>query len=72
VVADALVWEGAGSQILEAVSHIKDFGQYLIRALIFRVVTDWLLTKDEPAESGTPGDRWAPAVDFACQVAAPP
>ncbi|SRR5712691_8146572 len=71
VVADALVWEGAGSQILEAVSYIKDFGQYLIRALIFRAVTDWLLTKDELAEAGVPGDRWAPAVDFACQIAAP-
>ena len=72
VVADAFVWEGAGSQILEAVSHINDFGQYLIRALIFRVMTDWLLAKDEPAEAGPHDDHWAPAVDFACQIAALP
>ena len=50
VVADALVWEGASSQILDAVSHVDDFGQYLIQALIFRLVTDWLLSHDEPPE----------------------
>jgi uncharacterized protein (TIGR02569 family) len=66
VVADALVWEGADSQILDAVRHIKDFGQYLIRALIFRAVTDWILTRDEPAASGDP---WAAAVDLACDLA---
>jgi len=33
-------------------------------------VTDWLLTPDEPAQSGTRDDRWAPAVDLACQIAA--
>jgi uncharacterized protein (TIGR02569 family) len=68
VVADALVWEGADSRILDAVSHLEDFGQYLIRALIFRAVTGWILAGDEPAAS--PGDRWAPAVDLACQLAA--
>ena len=70
VVADALVWEGADRQILDLVSHIADFGQYLIRALIFRLVTDWLLTRDEPAETDVHDDRWAPAVDLACRVAA--
>jgi uncharacterized protein (TIGR02569 family) len=70
VVTDALVWEGADSQILTAVSHIDDFGQYLIRALIYRKVTDWMLNRDQPAELGTNDDPWAPAVDLACQFAA--
>jgi len=43
VVADALVWEGADARILAAVSHIENFGQYLIRALIYRMVTELLL-----------------------------
>lgn len=70
VVTDALVWEGADARILDAVSHIDDFGQYLIRALIFRAVTDWILAKDEPAASGAGDDPWALAVDLACQLAA--
>jgi uncharacterized protein (TIGR02569 family) len=70
VVADALVWEGADSQILDAVGHIGDFGQYLVRALIYRAVTDWMLTKGQPAESGADDDPWAPAVDLACQLTA--
>jgi uncharacterized protein (TIGR02569 family) len=69
VVADALVWEGADSHLLDAVGHISDFGQYLARALIYRAVTDWLLTPDEPAEPGVSLDRLAPAVDLACQLA---
>jgi uncharacterized protein (TIGR02569 family) len=70
VVADALVWEGAGSQILAAVSHVDDFGQYLVRALIYRKVTDWMLTRDRPAEPAANDDPWAPAVDLACRLAA--
>lgn len=71
VVADALVWEGAGAQILDLVSHIADFGQYLVRALIFRLVTEWLLTRrDEPAPAGAYDDSWARAVDLACRIAA--
>ena len=69
VVADALVWEGAAPQILDLVSQIEDFGQYLIRALIFRLTTEWLMTRIEPAESNAHDDRWAPAVDLACQLA---
>jgi uncharacterized protein (TIGR02569 family) len=70
VVADALVWEGADSRILDAVSHIGDFGQYLVRALIFRAVAGWLLTEDRPAEPGVDNGSWAPAVALACQLAA--
>jgi uncharacterized protein (TIGR02569 family) len=69
VVADALVWEGADADILDAVSGTEAFGQYLIRALIYRAVTDWLLNSDDPVTAGG-HDPWLPAVDLACQLAA--
>jgi len=67
VVADALVWEGADRQILHAVRHIDDFGQYLVRALIFRIVTDWILTRGGHGEAK--GDLWADAVNLAGRLA---
>ena len=70
VIADALVWEGADRQVLDAVTHICDFGQYLVRALIFRAVTDWICSQEEPANSAAEDDgRWERAVDIACQLA---
>jgi uncharacterized protein (TIGR02569 family) len=71
VIADALVWEGADIKVLEAVRHIDDFGQYLIRALIFRAVTDGILGQEQSAGSPAEDDPWAPAVHLACQLAAP-
>jgi uncharacterized protein (TIGR02569 family) len=72
VIADALVWEGAGRHVLGAVSRIDDFGQFLIRALIFRSVTDWILREEELGDSAAEDDPWAPAVHLACQLAALP
>jgi uncharacterized protein (TIGR02569 family) len=72
VIADALVWEGADRQVLNAVSHIGDFGQYLARALIFRAVTDWIFGQGEPGNPATENDPWARAVSLACQLAALP
>lgn len=73
VVADALVWKGADRQVLDGVSHIDDFGQYLIRALIFRRVTDWMVSQKEPADSAAAhDDPWAPVVNLACQLAGQP
>jgi len=72
VVADALVWEGATNDILSAVSHVDNFGQYLVRALIFRAVTDWLCAQDWPSEAEASSTRWPLAVDLACQLAAQP
>ena len=73
VIADALVWEGADCQVLDAVTHIGDFGQYLIRALIFRAVTDWIFSQEEPAISVAEGDDpWERAVRIACQLASSP
>jgi uncharacterized protein (TIGR02569 family) len=70
VIADALVWEGADRQVLDAVTHIGDFGQYLVRALIFRAVTDWILSQEEPANSAAEHDPWERPVNLACQLAA--
>jgi len=69
VVADALVWEGADARLLAAVSSIEDFGQYLIRALIYRSVTDWLFRGAGPVAQATP-DPWLAAANLACQLAA--
>lgn len=65
VVADALLFEGADSQVLGAAGHIDDFGQYLVRALIFRIASDRLLFPDKP-----PDEQWASVVDLACRLAA--
>ncbi len=70
VVADALVWEGADARLLDTVSHVDDFGQYLIRALIYRAVTEWLIREDDPPARTGGYDSWAPAVDLACELAA--
>jgi len=62
VVGDALIWEGADETLLGAVAHIEDFEQLLVRALIFRVVTDRIVRGEAP-------DRFARAVELACQLA---
>jgi uncharacterized protein (TIGR02569 family) len=69
VVADALVWEGADERLLDAVAHVEDFDQYLLRALIYRAVTDRLFRPDEPIRPDD-ADPYLPAVDFACRLAA--
>jgi uncharacterized protein (TIGR02569 family) len=38
VVADALVWEGADRSLLDSVADVDDFGQMLVRALLYRLV----------------------------------
>jgi uncharacterized protein (TIGR02569 family) len=72
VIADALIWEGADIRVMEAVHHIDDFGQYLIRALIFRAVAEWILSREQSAGSPTDDDPWAPVVHLACRLAASP
>jgi len=39
VLADALVWEGADRSLVTKALRIDAFGQYLARALIFRIVS---------------------------------
>jgi hypothetical protein len=74
VVADALIWEGAATSLIAAVRHIDDFPQYLLRALIYRAVTESILgaTTDAAATAagGYQDDRYLSAVDLACQLAA--
>ncbi len=69
VIADALVWEGADARVLGAVDHISDFGQYLVRALIFRLVADRLLGAAAPPGDEAGGERWEPAVALALALA---
>jgi uncharacterized protein (TIGR02569 family) len=74
VVADALVSDGAlgldGARGLDdvlraAVGQEPDFGQYLLRALIFRAVTDQLTGRIEATES------YRPAFELALRLAGP-
>jgi uncharacterized protein (TIGR02569 family) len=69
VVADALVWEGADASILAAERNIEDFGQYLVRALMYRSVTEWIL-RGTGSEGDLGSDPYAPVVDLACRLAA--
>ncbi len=67
VVADALVWEGADRSLLRVVRDVPDFGQYLVRALICRLVTDSLFTAGSPP-AGPGDDPYSPAVALAVTV----
>ena len=68
VVADALVWEGADESLLEAVAHILNFPQFLLRALIMRAVVDRLFRDGEPTRQNEP-DPFLGAVEIACRLA---
>ncbi len=68
VVADALVWEGAKEDVLAAVGHIEDFPQYLLRALIYRAVTDRLIRPGQPIRPDAT-DPYLHAVELARQLA---
>jgi len=69
VVADALVWEGADESVLDAVAHRENISRYLVRALIYRAVTDRLFRLDEPIRPDD-DDPYLPAVELACRLAA--
>ena len=69
VVADALVWEAADESILGAVARVDDFAQYLLRALIYRAVTDRLTRSQEPIRPDD-ADPYLPVVELACRLAA--
>ena len=68
VIADALIWEGADNNVLSAVAHINQFEQYLLRALIYRAVTDRLFREDEPLRTDS-ADPYAAVVELACRLA---
>jgi uncharacterized protein (TIGR02569 family) len=52
VVADALVWEGAGPDVVDLLAPTGHAAQLLVRALLFRLVTDRLLRPEQPVEDG--------------------
>ena len=69
VVADALVWASADNLLVQALPDVRDAGQYLARALIFRAVTDWLYAGERWCADPIEDERWRSAVDLACCLA---
>lgn len=68
VVADALVWEGADETLVRAFRADRDFPQYLVRALIYRIVTDRLFRRNGPLRADA-DDPYARPVDLVVALA---
>jgi uncharacterized protein (TIGR02569 family) len=68
VVGDALLWEGADESLLDAVAHVDDFPQFLLRALIFRAVVAALFRPGEPPRPDD-DDCFLGPVELACSLA---
>lgn len=66
VIADALVFEGAGEEVTEPLRSDPSFAQCLLRALIFRAVTDHLTRQHRPVDFEDPYRR---AVEIALRLA---
>jgi uncharacterized protein (TIGR02569 family) len=65
VVADALAWEGATPDDVAPATAGEGFGQLLARALLARIVTDWLADwQSAPAR----GPAYASGVDLAIRL----
>lgn len=67
VVGDALAWEGADESLLAAVEHVDDFPQFLLRALIYRIVVDALFRQGEPDRPDA-DDLFLGPVELACRL----
>jgi uncharacterized protein (TIGR02569 family) len=65
IAVDAVCFESAPLCLLETISSDDDFSQYLVRALLFRIVTDWF--NGRPA---TEYGIYAAAVDRTLELAA--
>jgi uncharacterized protein (TIGR02569 family) len=65
VLADALVFEGAGEELAAALARVDELGQLLLRALLFRLVTDRLARPEEPV-----APAYAPAAELALRLSA--
>ena len=68
VVGDALSWEGADESLLGAVGHIAAFPQFLLRALVYRIVVDALFRHGEPDRPDA-DDCFLGPVELACRLA---
>ena len=64
VVGDALAWEGADETLLLAVTDIRDFPQFLLRALIYRIITAALFRMEQTIQA-----EFAYPVEIACSLA---
>jgi len=67
VVADALAFEGANSHIVEPLLDDPDFAQYLLRALIYRIVTDRVAGFDQLRSNSE--DPYGDVVELALTLA---
>lgn len=65
VVADALVWEEADPAELSAAMGTDGFGQFLVRALLFRIIVDAVADADS---IGARAEAYASAVDRALRL----
>lgn len=69
VVADAMAWQGAGADLPAVVAAgVPEFGQCVLRALIYRIVADRLAGGERAHDWQAP---YRPAVRAACDLTAP-
>jgi uncharacterized protein (TIGR02569 family) len=66
VVADALVFEGAGPALVQPLLADPEFPQFLLRALIYRLVTDRLAGSGARPDGAF--DRYLPAIELAVSL----
>lgn len=66
VIADALAFEGADEDIVEPLRKTPDFAQYLLRALIYRIVADHFAGTQQQRPSAN--DPYRFAVELATQL----
>jgi uncharacterized protein (TIGR02569 family) len=64
VLADVLLWHGAGEEVLEGHEPVPELPQMLLRALLFRLVTEM-----RRMSGSCPPARRRRAVDLACRLA---
>lgn len=65
IVADAMLWHEADSSVIDAAGHVADLPQMLLRALLFRLVTERRMVGPGPRTA----DRYRYAVNTACRLA---
>ncbi len=68
VVADALAFENAADDVVDLLANTPDGVQYLLRALIFRIIADHLNQRDRAAPD-TGADPYLAPVDIALRLA---
>lgn len=66
VIVDAMAFEGAGADVIEPLLDDPDVPQYLLRAVIYRAVTDHL-ARPHPRRDDA-DDPYLPAVELALQL----